>query len=140
MKMPDRLDAGLLAPCGINCAVCYKYVKDIRPCSGCLTGNENKTARCRDCKITTCAQQKGVARCYECAEFPCGRVRSLDKSYVQRYGVSLVENGRAAHAQGPETFMQAQTAQWRCRHCGGILSVHTGMCSSCGGATDGRDG
>ncbi len=40
MKMPDKLDSKLLAPCGINCISCERYQN---PCAGCLIGDDGKT-------------------------------------------------------------------------------------------------
>ena len=37
MKMPDKIDSKLLAPCGINCIICEKYQN---PCAGCLISND----------------------------------------------------------------------------------------------------
>ena len=48
MKMPDKLDSKLLAPCGINCISCERYQN---PCAGCLIGDDGKTKASLKCKI-----------------------------------------------------------------------------------------
>lgn len=47
MKMPDKLDSKLLAPCGINCISCERYQN---PCAGCLIGDDGKTKASLKCK------------------------------------------------------------------------------------------
>lgn len=136
MKMPDRLEEGLLAPCGVNCGVCYKHVMNggrAKPCVGCLVGDAGKAARCRECRIKTCAQERGLVRCFACGEFPCTLVKNLDRSYLQRYGVSLVESGRRAAEVGLAAFLEEERRRWTCPACGGAFSMHDGICSECGG-------
>ena len=58
MKMPERIEAVMLAPYGVNCALCYRHVterKRGKPCGGCLAGDEGKTEYCRNCQIKFCA-------------------------------------------------------------------------------------
>lgn len=60
MKMPEKLDEKLLAPCGINCLVCYRYCAGARkPCPGCRYDGEGKPEHCRRCHIRDCAREKG---------------------------------------------------------------------------------
>lgn len=45
MKMPDKIDDNMLAPCGMNCAVCYKHVgmgRRDQICAGCLNAGGDK--------------------------------------------------------------------------------------------------
>lgn len=136
MKMPERIEEIMLAPCGMNCAVCYKHVgakKHAKPCEGCLKGDVGKTERCRTCKIKTCAGEKGLTRCFECTDFPCQRIKNLDKSYRKRYNTSLVENGLTAKEKGVENFLASDKEKWTCLDCGGAFSLHDGICSECGG-------
>ena len=137
MKRPARIDAAMLAPCGVNCAVCYRHVaprKRGAACLGCLAEDEGKPERCRKCAIKACARDKGVTRCHECADFPCRRVRDLEKSYRRRYRVSIIANSLAAGGKGVEAFMRDELEKWTCRRCGGLVSQHDGTCSECGGA------
>ena len=136
MTMPERIDEIMLAPCGMNCTVCYKHVgakKKAKPCEGCLQGDIGKPEHCRACKIKFCAGEKGIIHCFECADFPCKLIKNLEKSYTKRYGTSLVENSIAAKTQGIETFLAHDREKWTCRDCGGAFSLHDGVCSECGG-------
>lgn len=135
MKMPDKIEDIMLAPCGMNCAVCYKHVgvrKYAKPCAGCLKGDLGKPEHCRKCNIKTCAQEKGHVHCFECATFPCKLIKNLERSYIKRYDVSLIENGRSAKEGGISSFMEADGQKWTCAQCGGAFSLHDGVCSECG--------
>ncbi len=132
MRMPDAIPDGMLAPCGINCMSCYRHLRAKNACPGCLMGDEGKAGHCLACAIKKCAAEKGHAHCFLCAAFPCARVKRLDKSYQEKYGVSLVVNGRAAGRDGVAAFLAADRVRWLCPACGGVVSQHDGVCGACG--------
>ena len=123
--------AEMLSPCGMNCAVCYKHLGK-KPCGGCGAGGGEKPAHCRDCRIRDCAESQGVRLCLACGAFPCKRIRALDRSYQVRYGVSLIENSREIQRLGPAAFQEAQRRRHTCPACGGVISLHDGICARCG--------
>ena len=89
MHMPDAIPENMFAPCGMNCMVCYKHCtvcKSVRPCAGCLNGDEGKPRHCRACAIRDCCREKGLRYCLECTAFPCRRLNRLEKklSYALR--------------------------------------------------------
>lgn len=137
MKMPAAIDASFFAPCGMNCMVCYKHCYAKKPCAGCLPGDEGKPAHCRKCRIKECIQAKGHAYCFACADFPCKFIKSLEKSYNQRYHASLLQNSLAVQAEGMAAFMRRQRDTYTCPACGGVVSLHDAACSECGRKTDG---
>ena len=97
MHMPDAIPENMFAPCGMNCRVCYKHCtvcKSVRPCAGCLNGDEGKPRHCRACAIRDCCREKGLRYCLECTAFPCRRLNRLEKSYRTRYDASLLSNSR----------------------------------------------
>jgi hypothetical protein len=120
-----------LAICGMICSVCYRHLNKNNPCPGCASDEPGKPAHCRDCSISLCAGEKGLAFCFLCGEFPCRRVKNLDRSYVRRYHVSLVAFGVRAKGIGAENFLAEELPKWTC-NCGGIISLHDGVCSECG--------
>ena len=135
MKMPDIIEDIMLAPCGINCAVCYRHVgmrKRDAPCEACLKGDSGKTERCLNCNIKSCVQNKGHVRCYECADFPCKLIKNLEKTYSKRYNTSLIENSGTAEEIGVAAFLEQDRQRWTCLKCGGAFSLHDGVCSECG--------
>jgi hypothetical protein len=129
--MPGRIEPGLLAPCGIDCLVCYVHLRDNKPCSGCLVDDRGKTTRCRNCAIKSCAIERGITFCHECGEFPCTRIRNLDRSYRKRYAVSLVANSTALRDGGLDAYLMSERTRWACTVCGGVVSLHDAECSEC---------
>lgn len=130
--MPDSPSPALLAPCGMNCLVCYRRCAHKKPCAGCLDGDVNKPEHCRRCALRACAGRRGHTHCFACAEFPCAPIRRLDGNYRRRYGVSLIENGKFASARGISALMERDRAAYRCPVCGGVISLHDAACGECG--------
>ncbi len=133
MRMPERIPAELLAPCGMDCMVCYKHLAPNRPCAGCRAGDAGKPEHCRACAVRDCAAERGAAYCACCGAFPCKRIKNLERTYRKRYGVSLIANGEQARDRGAEDLLAAERARWTCSRCGGAVSLHDGTCSECGG-------
>ena len=132
MKMPAApIENIMLAPCGMNCMVCYQHCYHKKPCPGCLNTDLGKPAHCRSCKIKECVKAGGLTHCFECAENPCARIQALEKSYQKRYNTSLIANGQCAKKQGITAFLESQRAQFTCPQCGGIVSIHDSECSDC---------
>jgi hypothetical protein len=134
MKMVE-FNPALLAPCGMNCGVCYVYLRKKKPCLGCRGEDLAKPDHCRKCNIKTCAAERGVALCVDCADFPCVIIKRLDKSYRLRYQVSLIDNARRLKAVGAPQFLSEEKDGWTCAACGGVISLHDGVCSECGKQT-----
>lgn len=133
MKMPTEPIAGkMLAPCGMNCAVCYRHLLKKKPCGGCRACETGKPERCRRCKIKDCAGEKGLDACFFCIEYPCKQIKSLDRSYRGRYRASLIENGLFVKENGLAAFMEQQKQKYTCLLCGGVISLHDAVCSECG--------
>lgn len=131
MKMPDRIDPRMFAPCGMNCMVCYKHCDAKKPCAGCLFQDENKPAHCRACRIRDCARENGLSYCVDCTAYPCKAIRSLERSYRTPYRTSLVNHSRQMREIGLEAFLEHQRAAFTCPVCGGVISLHDAICSMC---------
>jgi len=131
MKM-TFIPPSMLAPCGITCAACYAHVRKKKPCPGCNGEESAKPGYCNRCKIKTCAANRGVAFCFECASFPCALVKQIDKRYRLKYKISLIENGIRAKTVGAEKHLLEEKEKWTCAACGGVVSLHSRICSECG--------
>lgn len=131
MKMPEKIEPAMFAPCGMNCLVCYKHCYHKRPCAGCLNSDLGKPEHCRKCKIKDCAKEQNLTYCFECSSYPCRQIKLLEKSYNTRYHASLIENSRIVHKQGLTEFLDKQREKYTCPECGGIISIHDGECSEC---------
>lgn len=134
MKMEDRIDTNMFAPCGMNCKVCYKHCqtkKTRQPCGGCMADNKGKPEHCRKCKIKDCIKDKGLSYCFKCGDFPCKMIKNLEKSYNKRYKASLISNSENVSQYGLEFFMDKQKEKYTCPQCDGIISIHDRECSEC---------
>ncbi len=132
MKMPTEISESMLAPCGINCSVCYVFLKTKKPCMGCHGVDEHKPKHCRTCKIKACVNEHGVDFCFDCPEFPCTIIKRLDKSYRLRYSISLIENANLIKSVSAKKFLRMEKLKWSCTHCAGVVSLHDQICSECG--------
>ncbi|MPM27326.1 hypothetical protein SDC9_73836 [bioreactor metagenome] len=126
----DAAGPAMLAPCGICCTVCYKHLA-AKPCAGCTAVGGEKPLHVQSCRIRCCAGERGLSHCFACGEFPCKLIKNLDKSYRTRYNVSLTENSLAAKKMGMMPFLSEHLRRYTCKACGGVISMHDGICSEC---------
>jgi len=131
MKMLDKIEEYFFAPCGVNCFVCYVHLKNKKPCNGCYGIDTNKPERCKQCIIKQCVIGKNIKYCFECTEFPCKRIKNLEKSYVIRYSVSIVNNAKHVKIFGITDFFCSEKSKWECSKCGGVVTQHGNTCSEC---------
>ncbi len=118
----------LIAPCGMDCAICMAYLREKNHCDGCYGAN----CQCRrHCRIYSCEQIRDRYR-HTCEEYPCKRLKQLDKRYRARYGMSMLKNLEAIKASGIRAFVKSERERWTCKECGGVINVHRGRCSACG--------
>ncbi len=134
MNSDPILYAALIAPCGMNCAICMAHLRKNKPCPGCSGSDQNKPPHCVQCRIKHCdgLKERQASFCIECAKFPCLRMKQLDKRYRTKYAMSMLENLEMIKAAGMETFVRQEQTRWACPHCGGTICVHTATCSQCG--------
>lgn len=133
--LPEEwLTCELIAPCGMDCALCRAHLREKDPCPGCNGDDEAKPGYCVRCRIKTCERIAGgeAAYCIGCATFPCARLRQLDKRYRGKYGMSMLENLRDIEENGVEAFVETEKVKWACPECGSVLSVHLPECGICG--------
>lgn len=124
----------MVAPCGVDCALCHGHLRDKNRCPGCLSPDDSaKPPYCVSCAIKNCAVPKRSNRfCFECPKFPCTRLRRLDKRYRERYGMDLLDNLRTVQSIGIRAFVARQNVRWTCPDCGERLCVHRNLCIHCG--------
>lgn len=132
MESSNGFVVTMLAPCGITCTACYVHLRRKNPCPGCLSQGNLKPQHCQTCKIAACASQRNLRFCGECPDFLCTLLKRLDKSYRQRYQVSLIENLRLLQASGVVAYLRSEQRRWTCPNCAGVVSLHDRICSICG--------
>ncbi|MFH1237721.1 MAG: DUF3795 domain-containing protein [Candidatus Aenigmatarchaeota archaeon] len=124
------MNAKLVAPCGMNCAICSWHLGE-RKCPGCRTGSRSGIKQCaRVFKCPTFKKNK-YKFCIECAKFPCKSIKTLDERYRTRYGMSMTDNLKFIKSNGIAKFLKVQEKNYKCPECGGVVCVHNGKCYAC---------
>ena len=118
----------LIAPCGMDCAICMAFLRERNRCEGCY--DPDRTCN-KNCTISACGNIRDRYH-HDCGEFPCRRLKQLDKRYRTKYGMSMIENLAAIQEHGIREFVRTERERWSCKACGEIINVHKGRCSDCG--------
>lgn len=126
------MKAELIAPCGMNCRLCYGYIRPKGRCLGCRAPDGSKPKSCTSCKIVMCEKRTGSGweTCAPCDK-PCRRLKDLDSRYRTKYHMSMQENLAAIRKLGMQEFLQQQEKRFRCPACGGTVCVHRAQCPTC---------
>ena len=124
------MNTKLLAPCGINCAICKGYLREKNRCPGCrnLVPEKVKDRYIRKCIIKNCSKLAKTKSkfCYECADFPCKRMKDLNKRYVTRYNYDTFKTLENISDKGVRKIAQELSKKYSCP--GGTICVHDGKC------------
>jgi hypothetical protein len=131
-KIPRVSPTALIAPCGMNCALCYAFLRDKNKCTGCRGQNTGKGVSILRCSIRTCIVRQQKFCDTKCERFPCERLRNLDKRYRAKYGMSMLENLANIETSGIRNFLCAEKTKWTCSGCRATLCVHKATCQTCG--------
>jgi hypothetical protein len=129
------MDKSLIAPCGMNCAICIGYLRDKNKCLGCREMSKGKPESCRRCTIARCKvlKENGMLFCSDkCEKFPCTRLKNLDKRYRAKYRMSMLENLEHIKKFGINKFIKSEEKRWQCPKCEKSLCVHRDFCLQCG--------
>ena len=130
MKMPEKIDSIMFAPCGMNCKICENHLKD-NGCPGCLIESTNKTKATLNCKIKSCLNKKEFKYCGRCSQFPCKLIKKQDKNYKKRYRFSTYDNAKKIKHTGIGRIMNENKTDWTCPKCKSIITIQTRKCSEC---------
>ncbi|MDL2206348.1 DUF3795 domain-containing protein [Eubacteriales bacterium OttesenSCG-928-N13] len=126
----------MIAPCGLDCSLCSQAHRTQDPCMGCLGPNANKPEFCSTwCGVIRCERRKRnhYRFCDLCPVYPCEHITERENRYASDYALteSPISNLRAIREQGMDAFLKEQSQAWTCASCGGVISVHDGLCSKC---------
>ena len=129
----------LIAPCGMNCAICSGYLasrndlksKGIKApyCAGCRPRDKQCAFLRKRCDLILYGE---IKYCYECKDFPCRNLKHIDKRYNENYRMSMVENLEYIRDNGIERFLEKEEEKWKCPECGETICCHNGICYNCG--------
>lgn len=106
-SIPLQMTAGLIAPCGMNCALCLAFQRKKKRSPGFWEEDPNKSHSCQVCIIRNCPTilNNSSHFCYECENMPCKRLKQLDKRYRTKYGMSMIENLNEIKEKGIDVFL-----------------------------------
>ena len=127
----------LIAPCGMNCAVCSRYLSYVNNmkrsrCIGCRPGNRICTYLFEKCKGVNNGIPTGNAVfCFECGRYPCEQIIRMEKRYKKNYRMSVKDNLDCIKRKGMHKFVDEQYGKHQCLKCGGLISIHNGKCFKC---------
>ena len=128
------MKSSLIAPCGMNCGICYAYLREKNKCPGCRLLKSEMPISIARCKIRNCENitKNKVKFCFECDNFPCKNLKHLDKRYRTKYHMSEIENLENIKKNGIRKFIKNEKIKWSCSKCSGTINVHKRICSKCG--------
>ncbi|NQV19023.1 MAG: DUF3795 domain-containing protein [Armatimonadetes bacterium] len=136
--MKKTIPLELIAPCGMNCAICSKYLAyvnelDRNYCRGCRPGNKKCSYLFAKCSGINSALEGNASAsfCFECDQYPCRQIDRMDKRYKENYEMSVKENLEFIHKLGTEKFFEEQYKKYHCSQCGGLISIHNRKCFKC---------
>ncbi len=132
---PASFHSALIAPCGMNCALCLGYLREKNRCAGCRGEDGTKPRSCTLCSLKTCERRTAGTGdyCFACdGKYPCARLRRLDQRYRTKYGMSMLSNLGFIQEFGVEEFLESERQRWTCAECGGVICVHRENCLFCG--------
>lgn len=136
MGLKTIIKSDLIAPCGMNCALCMARLIRVKDhCPGCRGDKVNKPKNCLNCVIVNCDHFQETNQKYcssKCEKYPCTRLKNLDQRYRSKYHMSMIENLTSIENNGIRAFVRDEKTRWTCLECGGTICVHRGFCSTCG--------
>lgn len=132
----------MIAPCGMNCAICSGHLREKKQCPGCNYQSDDIPGYCRKCIIRNCdviTRRKSKKFCFVCKDYPCKRLKALDKRYKGKYRMSMIENLEFIQERGIRDFVRQEKERWKCPECGGIIDVHHKYCYNCKAKDERKD-
>lgn len=129
----------LIAPCGMNCAICSAYLaseNDVKSkgigipyCTGCRPRDKQCAFLKKKCELLLAGK---VKYCYECNDFPCANLEHIDKRYRTLYKMSMIDNLEYIKKNGVGELLEREEERWKCPECGAVICCHNGICFNCG--------
>ncbi|HNX05405.1 MAG TPA: DUF3795 domain-containing protein [Opitutales bacterium] len=137
MNESDPVREDLIAPCGLDCALCSRHLAFVNhlkrsQCPGCRAKKEPCGYLFEKCRgINHGRSCADAVFCDECPEYPCREIDRVDRRYQLDYGASPRENLSCIRSDGMAAFLEKEAQRHRCPRCGAMVSVHNGKCFAC---------
>ena len=136
MKPINPMSEELIAPCGMNCAICSRYLSYLNnlkrsQCLGCRPRNKRCEHLFKKCTGINHTAKGDAAFCYECDQYPCQQIDRIDNRYRKNYNMSMKDNLKYIKEKGISQFIKEQYQKYQCPQCGGLISIHNRKCFTC---------
>jgi hypothetical protein len=138
VKKLNPISKELIAPCGMNCAICSRYLSHVNnlkrsQCIGCRPGNKKCSYLFKKCSgINSTLKGNATANfCFECDQYPCKQINRMDNRYRKNYDMSVKDNLEYIKKVGINKFKEEQYKKYCCLQCGGLISIHNKKCFKC---------
>ena len=137
MKNSSLISKELIAPCGINCAICSRYLSFVNnlkqsQCIGCRPRGQKCTFLFGKCTgINNNILTVDTDFCFECDQYPCKQISRMDNRYRNNYKMSIKDNLDYIKKEGIDKFIDDQYERYRCSKCSGLISIHNKKCFKC---------
>ena len=136
MKKLNPIKKELIAPCGMNCAICSRYLSHLNnlkrsQCIGCRPSNKKCEYLFQKCTGINNNLEGNTSFCFECALYPCKQINRMDDRYRSNYNMSVKDNLECINNMGINKFIDEQFEKYSCSKCGGLISIHNRKCFKC---------
>jgi hypothetical protein len=134
-----NLNKELISPCGMNCGICSNYLahknnisgKGFPNCIGCRPRDKQCAFLKKKCRDGLKLLKGEIGFCFECNYYPCENLTRLDKSYREKYGMSMINNLNEIKSKGINYFIENQEKKYKCPKCINLISIHNKKCFTC---------
>ena len=135
----EKYSKELIAPCGMNCGICSNYLnyknnihgRGFPNCIGCRPRDKQCAFLKKKCRDSLKLLNGEIDFCFECSCYPCENLSGLDKSYRNKYEMSMIDNLNEIKKRGINYFIKNQEKKYKCKKCNNLISVHNKKCFFC---------
>jgi hypothetical protein len=145
---PTALNKQLAAVCGLFCPACTFFIGSTEEPERLgklahrfgLTASDVECYGCRSdkrgifcnkyCKMTRCADNKGIDFCVQCDEYPCAELRAFQEKMPHR--IELWESQERIKNGGWEAWYTEMIGHYSCTKCHTVNSAYDLTCRQCG--------
>ncbi len=141
------IDKNLAAVCGLYCEACTLFIatkedpvrlkalaarfqlpEEIVKCYGCRS--EKRGPYCGNCKMITCAADRGIDFCVECKEYPCNDLKQFQSERPHR--IELWDDLERIREIGYKQWLEEIRENYSCPKCHSLNSAYDLKCRKCG--------
>jgi hypothetical protein len=136
MEKLNPIAEELIAPCGMNCAICSRYLSYVNhlkrsQCIGCRPSKRRCTCLFEKCTGINNTSRGNWSFCIECNQYPCKQLKRMDNRYRNNYLYSVKDNLEYIKNAGVGEFIKEQYWKYSCSRCGELISIHNRKCFKC---------